>query len=137
MLPAKAAAPCCYCCLDSFLTPWAVDHQAPLSMGFPKQEYWRGLPFPSPGDLSNPGIKPESPALVGRFFTPEPPGKPHGTLGEHYFPESEAGVLLSVMISPPSPQECGSGPRQGDVYAFTFPSPSRVNPTPTGIESPL
>ena len=106
-------------------------------MGFPKQEYWRGLPFPSPGDLSKPGIKPESPALVGRFFTPEPPGKPHGTLGEHYFPESEAGVLLSVMISPPSPQECGSGPRQGDVYAFTFPSPSRVNPTPTGIESPL
>ena len=106
-------------------------------MGFPKQEYGRGLPFPSPGDLSNPGIKPESPALVGRFFTPEPPGKPHGTLGKRYFPESKAGVLLSVMISPPSPQECGLGPRQGDFYAFTFPSPSRVNPTPAGIESPL
>ena len=48
-------------------------------MGFPWQEYWRGLPFPSPGDLPNPGIKPlspVSPALTGRFFTTEPPGKP-------------------------------------------------------------
>ena len=43
-------------------------------MGFPKQEYWRGLPFPSPGDLSNPGIKPMSPALAGGFFTMAPPG---------------------------------------------------------------
>ena len=45
-------------------------------MGFFKQEYWGGLPFPSPGDLPNPGIEPTSPALAGRFFTPEPPGKP-------------------------------------------------------------
>ena len=44
--------------------------------GFPKQEYWNGLPFPSPGDLPDPGIKPMSPALVGKFFTTEPPGKP-------------------------------------------------------------
>ena len=43
--------------------------QAPLSMGFPKQEYWSGLPFPSPGDLPNPGIEPVSPGLAGRFFT--------------------------------------------------------------------
>ena len=43
--------------------PWTVAHQAPLSMGFPRQEYWSGLPFPSPGDLPNPGIKPLSPAL--------------------------------------------------------------------------
>ena len=49
--------------------------QAPLSMGFPRQEYWRGLPFPSPGDLPNPGIKPTSPALAGGSFTAEPPGK--------------------------------------------------------------
>ena len=44
-------------------TPWTIAHQAPLSMGFSRQEYWSGLPFPSPGDLANPGIKPGSPAL--------------------------------------------------------------------------
>ena len=43
--------------------PWTVARQAPLSMGFSRQEYWSGLPFPSPGDLPNPGIKPKSPAL--------------------------------------------------------------------------
>ena len=48
---------------DSFVTPWTVGSQAPLSMGFPRQEYWSGLPFPSPGDLPDPGIEPESPAL--------------------------------------------------------------------------
>ena len=56
-----------------------VAHQAPLSMGFSKQEYWTGLPFPSPGHLLDPGIKPVSfvsSALVGRFFTAEPHGKP-------------------------------------------------------------
>ena len=46
------------------------------SMGFPRQEYWNGLPFPSPGDLPNRGIEPASPALAGGFFTAEPPGKP-------------------------------------------------------------
>ena len=51
-----------------FVTPWTVARQAPLSMGFPRQECWSGLPFPSPGDLLDPGIKPESSALAGRFF---------------------------------------------------------------------
>ena len=46
-----------------FVTPWTVAHQAPLSMGFPRQEYWSGLPFPIPGDLLDPGIKPASPVL--------------------------------------------------------------------------
>ena len=59
-----------------FVTPWTVAHQVPLPMGFPRQEYWSGLLFPSPGDLPDPGIKPESPALAGRFFTTELPGKP-------------------------------------------------------------
>ena len=45
-----------------FMTPWTVAHQTPLSMGFPRQEYWSGLPFPSPGDLPEPGIKPVFPA---------------------------------------------------------------------------
>ena len=54
---------------NSFATLWTVAHQAPLSMEFPKQEYWSGLPFPSPGDLPDPGIKSESPALARGFFT--------------------------------------------------------------------
>ena len=53
-----------------------VACQAPLSMGFPRQEYWNGLPFPSPGNLPDPGIETVSPALTGRLFTAEPPGKP-------------------------------------------------------------
>ena len=60
-----------------FVTPWTVAHQFPLFMGFPRQEYWSGLPFPSPGDLPNPGIRPASPTLADRFFTTELPGKPH------------------------------------------------------------
>ena len=62
-----------------FATPWTVAYQDSLSMGFSRQEYWSGLPFPSPGDLPDPGIEPESlvsPALAGGFFTTEPPGKP-------------------------------------------------------------
>ena len=50
-------------CVRLFATPWTAAHQAPLSMGFRRQEYWSGLPFPSPGDLPNPGIKPRPPAL--------------------------------------------------------------------------
>ena len=64
---------------DSFEIPWTVAHQAPLSVEFPRQEYWSGLPFPTPGDLPNPGIEPASPvspALAGGFFTTEPCGKP-------------------------------------------------------------
>ena len=62
-----------------FAVPWTVAHQAPLLMGFPRQKYWSGLPFPPPGDLPNPGIEPVSPvtpALAGRFFTTESPGMP-------------------------------------------------------------
>ena len=51
-----------------FATPWTVACQASLSMAFSRQEYWSGLPFPIPGDLQNPGIKPTSPALTGRSF---------------------------------------------------------------------
>ena len=58
--------------------PWATAHQVPLSMGFPRREYWSGLPFPSPGDLPKPGIEPKYLALAGRFFITEPPGSPSG-----------------------------------------------------------
>ena len=61
---------------NSFAIPCTIACQAPLSMGFPRQEYWRGLPIPCPGDLPHSGIEPSSPALAGRFFTTEP-------LGEH------------------------------------------------------
>ena len=62
-----------------FATPWTVVHKAPLSMGFPRQEYWSGLPLPLPADLPDPGIKPMSlapPVLAAGFFTTEPPEKP-------------------------------------------------------------
>ena len=59
-----------------FVTPWTLAHQAPLFMGFPRQEYWNGLPCPPPENLPNPGIEPTSPALAGGFFITEPPGKP-------------------------------------------------------------
>ena len=72
----------CACCVLSrvrlFTTLWTVAHQTPLSMGLPRQEYWNGLPFPSPGHLPDPGIEPvspASPALAGQSFTTEPPGK--------------------------------------------------------------
>ena len=57
-------------------TLWTVDHPAPLSMGFSRQEYWSGLPFPSPGDLPDPGIKPRSPTLQADSLPSEPLGKP-------------------------------------------------------------
>ena len=63
-------------CVRLFATPWAVAYQAPPSMGFSRQEYYSGLPFPSPGDLPDPGIKPWSPAFQSDALTPEPPGKP-------------------------------------------------------------
>ena len=79
-------------CVRLFVTLWTVAHQAPLPMEFSKQEYWSGLPFPTPGDLPDPGIQPASlvsPALAGGFFTTAPPGKPkmHSILcllGEKY-----------------------------------------------------
>ena len=61
---------------DSSATPWTVACQSPLSMGFPRQEYWSGLPFSFPGDLPDPVFKPASPALASRFFITERPGKP-------------------------------------------------------------
>ena len=61
---------------NSFVTPWTVARQAPLSMGFTRQECCSGLPFPTPADLPDPGIKLASPTLAGRFLTAEPSGNP-------------------------------------------------------------
>ena len=62
--------------IQCFETPWTVVHQASLSMGFSRQEYWTEQPFPSPGDLPDPGIKPGSPALHADSLLSGPPGKP-------------------------------------------------------------
>ena len=64
------------CCVRLFVASWTVAHQAPLSMGSARQEYWSGLPFPSPVDFPNPGIEPRSPALQANSLLFEPPGKP-------------------------------------------------------------
>ena len=66
-----------FSCVRFFATLWTVACQVPLSLGFSRQEYWSGLPFPSPGDLPNPGIEPGSPTLQADALTSEPPGKPH------------------------------------------------------------
>ena len=80
---------CCYLVAKSCLTlcnPMnCIAHQAPLSMGFPGQEYRSGLPFPLPGDLPHPGIKTVSPALAGGFFTNEPYGNTLGTVLNGFF----------------------------------------------------
>ena len=73
---ARTHAHTCTCVLScsvvsDSVTPWTVAHQVPVSMEFPRQEYWNGSPFPLPGDLLDPGVKPVSPAtpaLAGRFF---------------------------------------------------------------------
>ena len=65
---------------NPFVTWWTVARQAPPAMGFIRQEYWSGLPFPSAGDLPDPGIEPTSPALAGESFTTEPPGTPTLTM---------------------------------------------------------
>ena len=70
---------CVHSCVQLLATPWPVARQAPLSMEFSKQNYCNGLPFPIPGHLPDPGIKPESlasPTLAGGFFTTVSPGKP-------------------------------------------------------------
>ena len=70
-----------------FVTPWTghVARQAPLSMVFPRQEYWSGLPFPPPEDVPDPGIEPMPLVLAGRFFTTAPPGKQCSECVVNYF----------------------------------------------------
>ena len=77
-------------CVQLFATPWTVAYQAPLSMDFSRQKYWSGSPFPSPGDLPNPGVKPGSPTLQADTLPSEPPGKP-GELEEGQFSLARRG----------------------------------------------
>ena len=79
----------------SFGTPLTVAHHAPLYIGFPRQECWSGLPFPSPGYLLDPGIKSMSPALAGGFFTTEPP-----TVTIFYIRSSDLIQLITSILYP-------------------------------------
>ena len=79
-----------------FVTPWIIAQQAPLSMEFSRQEHWSGVPFPTPGDLPDPGIKHvslASPAMAGRFFTTVPTGKPRDFLA----PSLTSVISLCVL----------------------------------------
>ena len=78
-----------------FGTPWTVAYQAPPSMGFSRQENWSGLPFPSPGNLPDPGIKPGSPALEADALTSEPPGKPY--FNTHKYSKEHKQQMLARM----------------------------------------
>ena len=84
-------------CVWLFATPWTVAHQAPLSMVFSRHEYWSGLPFPSPGDLPDSGVKSRSPAssaLQAGSLPFEPPGKPHWAIPTVYFGNSVQSLLF-------------------------------------------
>ena len=90
-----------------FATPWTAAHQAFQSMGFPRQEYWSGVPFPPPGDLPKPGIKPSSlacPASAAGFFTTAPPGKPKyfssvNIVSQIFFINEKHKILFFKVIS--------------------------------------
>ena len=85
-----------------FATPWTVAHQALLSMEFSGQEYWSGLPFPSPGDLPDLGIECaslRSPALTGRFFTSVPPEKPSRHYARCQNTEKNLVVFVEMVLS--------------------------------------
>ena len=84
-----------------FVIPWTVAKQAPLFTGFSRQGYWSGLPFPSPGDLPNPGIELGSPTLQADTLPSEPPGKPrpNGTHTVKLFPELTASSCMCLICS--------------------------------------
>ena len=88
-------------CVWLFVTPWIVAYHAPPSMEFSRQEYWSWLPFPSPGDLPDPGIKPislVSPALADRFFATQPPEKAPFSLGRSQ-KKIQSGSEYQIHIS--------------------------------------
>ena len=97
------------------MIPWTVACQVPLSMGFSRQEYWSGLPFPSPGDLPDPGIKPRSPALQADDLPPELWGKPQS---RHPPPP----------LSPPSQQGIGGRKATDPWLSVQFPPPQWSSP---------
>ena len=113
---------------NSFAAPWTIVHQAPLSMGFSRQEYWSGLPFLSPGDLPDPGIKPPSPSLQADSL-PLTPGKPFVDYKALF--KEENFLLLSSLLEktfPPllctsnSCPDCSAG-----LFVFCYPVVTKQN----------
>ena len=94
-------------CVQLFVTPWIVAHQTPLSMGFPRQEYWNGLLFISPGDLPDPGIKLKSLALAGGFFTPRKCHCPTVYVNMKCF------QYCKTRLVPPGIESCNANGRSG------------------------
>ena len=137
-------------------TPGAAARQAPLFMGFPRQDYRSGLPFPSPEGLPDPGIEPPSPALAGGFFTTAPPGKPaleiqrqkctekEGVkikpLNDTFFLEDDTAWVVGsgaasagIRSGPASDASCGSPRPTADVERFCWAlGPSSLKPQPEG-----
>ena len=101
-----------------FATPWTVAYQASPSMGFSRQEYWSGLPFPSPGDLPDPGIEPGSPTLEADALTSEPPGKPlvGSRDSSNLFLTLDHSAILSFMITLFSNLPSHQGPWNFQIY---------------------
>ena len=85
---------CMLSCVQHFATPWTAAHQAPLPMEFSMQEYWNGLPFPSPGDLPDPRMESTSPALAGRLFITESPAKPTSVLRNIFFTQTNIMIYI-------------------------------------------
>ena len=106
-----------------FVTPWTVAYQASPSMGFSRQEYWSGLPFPSPVDLPDPGIKPGSPALQADTLMSEPPGKPKCLIAEET--GSTHGDAKAPVTKPNLKNKHGQG---SNPWSLVY----RTNTLPTG-----
>ena len=85
--------------MSDFATLWTIVHQAPLSIGISKLGYWSGLPFPSPGDLLNPGIEPGSPALQADVLPSEPPGEPYICIYNFIFYIKQLLAVIVILIA--------------------------------------
>ena len=107
----------------STLTPWTVAHQAPLSMGFSRREYWSGLPFPPPGDLPDPGIRPASLTSPALAFTSRPPGKPCKSL----YPLQKKGPCSGQSAHLAKGCRDDTGPWHPSLTAIGQPAPGQAS----------
>ena len=99
-----------------FVTPWTVACEAPPSMGFSRQEYWSGLPFPSPGDFPDPGIEPRSPALQADTLPSKPPGKQNLWANNGYWGWKCYPVLNSMLSG--REEEYNSPPERAHIFSI-------------------
>ena len=112
--------------LVGFAIPSTVALQAPLSMGFSRQEHWSVLPFPSLGDLPDPGIKPMSPTLAGVFFTTEPPGKPIWRVSMFYLSDWGDGGFINLGENHWWKRQSERSRNREEGSVFSTPSPAFI-----------